>query len=188
MGVKEQMIGILRGGDAGRIRFTYSNGAVTLAINGHVFSNVAAGLASGHFRVVEGRYSENKIVYSARRDTVNNTEANTFYLGNNQRSSRDFDALVVHEAVHAHIDRARISMPWVDNEAIAYIAQGFYLRNSGYPQSRMEPGEPYRVGFLIADTIVNRVDASDMMGDLRANLLRDSRYTHYITGMFRGDG
>jgi len=188
MGVKEQMIGILRNGDTSRIRFTYRLNGVTANINANTFRRVAAGLASNHFSVVEGRYRENKIVYSAWADASSNLEANTFYLGNNERSSRDFDALVVHEAVHAYFDRARISISWADNEAAAYIAQEFYLRNSGYPQSRMEPGEPYRVGYLIADTIANGVDATDMMGDLRSNLLRDSRYTHYIRATFHGDG
>jgi hypothetical protein len=52
----------------------------------------------------------------------------------------------------------------------------------------MEPGEPYRVGYLVAGTIRNDVDATSMMDDLRNNLLSDSRYSHYITGTFHGNG
>ncbi len=188
MGVKEQMMGILRNSDTSRIRFTYRSGQVTATINGDTFRRVADGLASDHFHVVPGRHADNMISYSAWADSSNNTEANTFYLGNNQRSSRDFDALVVHEALHAFFDLTKLTIPWADNEAAAYIAQGFYLRNSGYPESRMEPGEPYRVGYLIAGTIANGVDASSMMADLRQNLLSDSRYSHYISSTFHGDG
>lgn len=188
MGVKDQMIGILRGSDTARIRFTYRHRGVTAAISAGVFRRVAAGLASGHFSVVEGRFSENKIVYSAWEDTVNDTEANTFYLGSNDRASRDFDALVVHEAVHAYFDVARVTIPWADNESAAYIAQGFYLRNSGFPLTRIDFGEPYRTGYFIADAFVNGVDPSSMIADLRSNLLSDPRYTHYITATFHGNG
>jgi len=188
MGVKEQMIAILRNSGTARIRFRYSNGTVDVNINQDVFRRVASGLVSGHFRVVENRYPDNRLTYSAWSDPSTGDESNTFYLGRNNRSSRDFDALVVHEALHAYMDLVRISIPWVDNEAAAYIAQGFYLRNSGYPESRMEPGEPYRVGFLIAQTIANGVDASSMIADLRANLLADPRYRHYIRATFHGNG
>ncbi|MER3430492.1 MAG: hypothetical protein C4325_07770 [Blastocatellia bacterium] len=182
------MIGILRNSDTARIRFRYRSGSLDLSVNADVFRRVAALLESGYLNVVENRFPDNRMTYSAWSDSSTNDAANTFYLGRHNRSSRDFDALVVHESVHAYMDIARISIPWVDNEAIAYIAQGFYLKNSGYPSSRMEYGEPYRVGYLIAETISSGIDASDMIGDLRSNLLSDQRYTHYIRSTFRGDG
>ncbi len=188
MGAKEQMIAILRSGETSRVVFSYSSNGTTASINGETFRRIASGLESGHFHVVEGRFRENKLTYSAWADSSTGDAANTFYLGNNNRSSRDFNALVVHESVHAFFDLTSTTIPWVDNEAIAYIAQGFYLRNSGYPESRMEPGEPYRVGYLIAGTIANGVDASSMISDLRQNLLDDPRYAHYITATFPGDG
>ena len=188
MGAREQMISILRSSETSRIRFTYRNGGTTVAITGNVFSRVAEGLTSGHFDVVPDWYDDNKLAYSAWEDTSTGDAANTFYLGANNRSSRDFDALVVHESVHAYFDRTRMSIPWVDNEAIAYIAQGFYLRNSGFPESRMQLGAPHRLGYLIAGTIANGGNASSMIGDLRSNLLGDSRYQHYIRATFHGDG
>jgi hypothetical protein len=188
MGAKEQMIGILRNTDTARIRFHYDSGQATVDINHGVFSRVATALANDNLHVVEGRYSENKLTYSAWADSTTGDAANTFYLGNNDRSSRDFDALVVHESIHAFFDLTRVTIPWADNEAIAYISQGYYLLNSGYPASRMEPGEPYRVGYLIAGTLRNGVDASSMIGDLRSNLIADTRYSHYINATFRGDG
>jgi hypothetical protein len=188
MGVKDQMIKILRSSETSRIRFTYRTATAAATINADVFRRVATALANDDLHVVEGRHSTNMITYSAWADSSNGTAANTFYLGSNQRWSRDFNALVVHESVHAYFDLTRVSIPWADNEAAAYVAQGYYLRNSGFPESRMEPGEPYRVGFLIAGTIANRVDATSMMEDLRTNLLNDRRYSSYITTTFSGDG
>jgi hypothetical protein len=190
MSVTDQMITILRSQETARINFSYSSTHASARINGGVFRRIARGLETGHFHVVPNRHEDNKVTYSAWADSSVSppTAANTFYLGRNDRSSRDFNALVVHEAVHAYFDLDRIEIPWADNETVAYIAQGYYLRNSGYPSSRMEVGEPYRVGYLIADTIAGGVDASSMMADLRSNLLSDTRYSHYIRATFHGDG
>jgi hypothetical protein len=190
MGVKEQMIGILRSQETARVNFNYSSSHASARITGGIFRRIARGLETGHFHVVPNRHSDNMVTYSAWADSSVSppTAANTFYLGRNDRASRDFNALVVHEAVHAYFDLDSIEIPWADNETIAYIAQGYYLRNSGYPMSRLELGQPYRVGYMIAETLANDVDASSMMADLRSNLLSDTRYSHYITATFQGDG
>ena len=160
----------------------------TVTISGNSFRRIASGLENGHFSVVEGRHSENMITYSAWADPSTNSAANTFYLGNNLRWSRDFNALVVHEAVHAHFDRTRATIPWADNEAAAYIAQGYYLRNSGFPDSRIDFGSPFRLGYLIAGTFAARGDTASMIGNLRQMLIDDPRYSHYISSTFTGDG
>jgi hypothetical protein len=186
MGVKEQMVAILRSEETARIRFAYASGQVSVNITAAIFRRVATALANDRLHVVEGRHDTNMITYSAWAD--GDDAANTFYLGRNQRWSRDFNALVVHESVHAYFDLTRTEIPWADNEAVAYIAQGFYLRNSGFPESRMEIGNHYRVGYLIAGTLAQGFDASTMIADLRSNLLADPNYSHYITATFHGDG
>lgn len=186
MGAKEQMIAILRDRDTARIRFTYRNSGNTAVINRDSFTRVADNLANGHLNVVEGRHTQNRVTYSAWRD--GNDAANTFYLGNNQRWSRDFNALVVHEAVHAFFDLERTTIPWLDNEAVAYIAQGYYLRNSGYPASRLEEDEPYEIGYRVARELARGRSGSDWMFILRSKLDTDSRYSSYIHGSFTGNG
>lgn len=186
MGVKDKMIGILKNEDTARIKFDYSSGQTRVNVTGDMFRTVATALSRGRLNVVEGRHARNTISYSARRD--GDDAANTFYLGKNDRSSRDFDALVVHEAVHAFFDITRTEIPWADNEAIAYIAQGYYLRNSGFPESRMEMGNHYRLGHLIAGSFAQGTTADNLVADLRSNLLNDPDYEHYIANTFRGDG
>jgi len=188
MGVKEQMIGILRDPDTRRISFTYRNGSVTATINSSALGRVADGLDSGHFSVVEGRWSNNRITYSARADSTTGDAANTFYLGDNPRWSRDFNALVVHESVHAFFDLTSTSIPWLDNEAVAYIAQGYYLRNSGFPQSRLEEDEPYELGWRVANEFARGESGSAWLTLLRDKLNTDTRYSSYIHTGFRGDG
>jgi hypothetical protein len=186
MGAKEQMIAILRDPDTGRIRFNYRSSGATATINAESFTRIAAGLESGHFSVVEGRHAQNMITYSAWAD--GSDAANTFYLGNNQRWSRDFNALVVHESVHAFFDLTSTSIPWLDNEAVAYIAQGYYLRNSGYPASRLEEDEPYELGYKVATEYAHGNDGATWITLLRDKLNTDARYSSYIHGSFTGDG
>jgi hypothetical protein len=102
--------------------------------------------------------------------------------------SRDFNALVVHESVHAFFDVTRRSIPWLDNEAVAYIAQGYYLRNSGYPAARLEEDEPYEIGYHVANAYARNSDASNWIVTLRDKLNNDQRYSSYIHSRFRGDG
>jgi len=186
MGAKEQMISILRDRDTARISFNYSSGGRTAAITGNVFTRVANELQNGNLNVVEGRFATNKVVYSSWREGSN--AANTFYLGANPRWSRDFNALVVHESIHAYFDVTRTEMPWLHNETIAYIAQGLYLRNSGYAHSRMEEDEPYEVGWQAAMELARGHSGSDWIQSLQDLLSTDSRYASYITQSYQGDG
>ncbi len=195
MGAKEHRLGILRNGDTARIRFSFNGAAVTamslgtpISIDGSTFRRVATALANNTLHVVENHFSENKMVYAAWDDDANGYEANTFYLGNTPRYSRDFNGLVVHESVHAFFDLTRFSVQWVDNEAAAYIAQAYYLRNSGYAQSRIPIGSPLRVASLFVGDMTAGGDASSLLDSIRDSLRSNPDYESYIGGSFTGDG
>jgi hypothetical protein len=187
MGAKEQMIQILRDSQTARISFNYRSSTAAATLNSRAFHRVADALESGDLSVVPGRFSDNRLTYSAWRD--GDDAPNTFYLGNNLTWSRDFNALVVHESVHAYFDLAETSIPWLDNETAAYIAQGYYLRNSGYPASRLEEDEPYELGYRVATEYARAGGSPNTwITLLRDKLNTDSRYTSYIHTRFRGDG
>ncbi len=186
MGAKEQMIEILRDRDTARIRFEYRSDGKNATINQDCFTRVADNLQSGHLSVVEGRHRVNMVTYSswAYRDDA----ANTFYLGNNLRWSRDFNALIVHEAVHAYFDVTRTNMPWLHNETIAYIAQGYYLRNSGFPLARLEEDEPHELGYRAAREYASGSGNTEWIQSLQDKLRNDARYSSYIRNPYTGDG
>ena len=189
MGVKEQMIQILRDSQTSRIHFNYRSSTASASISNRTFTRVADSLESGHLHVVPGRFQDNRLTYSAWDDSTTGDAANTFYLGNNQTWSRDFNALVVHESIHAFFDLDSRSIQWLDNEVIAYIAQGYYLRNSGYPQSRLEEDEPYELGYRVAVEYARHNGSPETwITLLRDKLNTDSRYSSYIHTRFRGDG
>ncbi len=194
MGAKEQMVSILRSEETARISFSFTGSAVgmslgrPISLNGATFRRVATGLSNNTLHVVEGHFDENRMVYAAWDDDTNGYEANTFYLGNTPRYSRDFNGLVVHESVHAYFDLARTSIQWVDNEAAAYIAQAYYLRNSGYSQSRMPLGSPIRIASMAIGDMRAGGDASTLIDAIRDSLRNNPDYESYIGGSFTGDG
>jgi hypothetical protein len=191
MGVKEQMIGILRSGEARRIRFSFrGTSGATISVDPASFERVAAALHSGTISIVEGRFTTDIAMYSAQADPANNAAANTFYLGTNPRYSRIFNALVIHESVHASFDLVRSRLPWVDNEAAAYIAQAYYARNSGLNRMAFRLGShPSTAYQIVTNMRANSTSDVDFFLDaLRSTLRGDRLYSHYINDEFRGDG
>jgi len=189
VGVKEQMLQILGSDETRRVHFGFrgTNGS-QITVDRTSFRRVANALSSGQIGIVENRFTSDIAMYSAFADLSSNSAANTFYLGRNPRWSRAFNALIVHESVHASFDLTHSTIPWVDNEAAAYIAQGYYLRNSGYPRSGLELGSETSVGYLMVDTIIAGGDSDYFLGALRDLLSANPRYHSYISGSFVGDG
>ena len=189
MGVKQQMITILRSNETRRITFSFvGTGGATITVNAASFARVAKALEEDAIHIVEGRFTTDIAMYSARKDTATNVEANTFYLGRNPRSSRTFNALIVHESLHAWFDLTKTTIPWIDNEAAAYIAQGYYLRNSGFPRYRLNLGSEPSIGYLMVNEIINGGDANYFLGALRDSLNASPQYHSYIRDTFTGDG
>lgn len=191
MGVKEQMIGILRSGEANRIRFSFrgTTGA-TISVDQTSFERVATAIHNNTISIVEGRFTSDIAMYSARADIRNNAAANTFYLGRNPRYSRLFNALVIHESVHASFDLTRSHLPWVDNEAAAYIAQAYYARNSGLNRMAFRLGSHPSTAYQIVTNMRagSTSDVDFFLDALRTTLRGDRMYSHYINEDFQGNG
>lgn len=189
MRVKDQMIAILRSGEAKRIRFSFqgTTGA-TISVGPDSFERVAVALHSNQLDIVENHFDRDIAMYSARAE--NGVRANTFYLGRNPRYSRLFNALVIHEAVHASFDLVQSRLPWVDNEAAGYIAQAYYARNSGLNRMAFRLGSHPSTAYQIV-TNMRADSASDVaffLDALRGSIRGDEMYSHNINDVFRGDG
>lgn len=76
-------------------------------------------------------------------------------------------------------------MPWLDNEVIAYIAQGFYLLSAG---ADSKIAEQVLLGLRIAEDFQNGTTDSGWIGLLEDSLTNDPHYKPYINGTFIGDG
>jgi hypothetical protein len=190
MGVKEQIVGILHSSETRRVRFSFQGTGGTVSVDPSMFQTVANAIVRDEIRIVENHFPKDVAMYSARANTAEGVEANTLYLGRNQRSSRLFNALIVHESVHAAFDLARMSMPWIDNEAAGYIAQAYYARNSGLPRTAYQFGSHAIIAYSIVQGMRSH-SASDItffLDALRGNLRHDQLYSSYIDGNFDGNG
>ncbi|HEY0426785.1 MAG TPA: hypothetical protein VGC76_03160 [Pyrinomonadaceae bacterium] len=189
MGLREQLMQVLRSGDAQRIHFTFTGSTgLSISVDGSSFRRVAQAVEENRITVQPSTtVRPGWAKYSARAE--NGDEANTFYMGAGDHSSRDFDGLLVHESVHASFDLTHTTIPWLDNETAAYIAQGYYLRNTGFPRSRFDTlGMPY-YGLMIIDAII-RGEGIDQfwLEELHSTLLSNETYHSYIRTTFEGDG
>ncbi len=189
MGVKEQIAQVLSSNETRRIHFSFEGtSGQRVSVDHTSFRRVAAALSGGQIDVVEGEFTTDIAMYSAKTNVSRGWAANTFYLGKNPRWSRLFNALIVHESVHASFDLTRSSLPWVDNEAAAYIAQGYYLRNAGFPRYRLQFASEASIGYLMVNEIIDGGDAAYFLNALRDSLNADPVYHDYIRGTFTGDG
>ena len=189
VGVKEQMLQVLGSNETRRIHFSFrGTSGAQITVDQSSFRRVVTAISNDQISIAEGRFSSDIAMYSAFADSSSNSAANTFYLGRNPRWSRTFNALIVHESVHASFDLTRTSIRWIDNEAAAYIAQGYYLRNSGYSRYRLELGSETSIGYLMVNEIIAGGDADYFLNALRDSLNSSPQYHSYIRGTFTGDG
>ena len=182
MGLKEQMVQVLSDQQTRRIRFSLTGSTGTsISVDPSSFSRVADAINDESISVNEGGVASGWAQYNSRN--------NTFNVSTGQEFSRAFNALLIHESVHASFDLTRSRLPWLDNEVAAYIAQGYYLRNSGFPRARLdELGQPY-LGVLIVDSVVRTgTPDSTLIQELQGTLLSSPQYHSYIRTDFTGDG
>jgi hypothetical protein len=181
--MKQTVIDVLNNYHTQSVKFTYTSvTGMKFRIHPNDFLTVALNIEQGNIDVQKGGVKAGKARYFLRDE--GNKKANTFYIGQNNSSQKIFESLFVHESVHAIYDLKGIIMPWLDNETIAYIAQGFYLLSSG------AFGKLDNLAYLglEAASQLQTAEESAKVNELRQALLNDPLYKDYINGNFEGDG
>lgn len=103
---------------------------------------------------------------------------NTMEVGLDAVNSRMWKGYVIHEAVHAWIDKSKLRPLRVENEAIAYIAQAVYYRRVGMSRSRFS-SELYLTARDIGNLIINGQTPSDtLLTKLKNSILAHPAYGH----------
>lgn len=187
MNISDRVFGILTSRNTQGINFWFKgvngNQVFVLAPD---FIFAAFSIKSNTINIVEGNADPGKAIYTARNDGA--LRANTMYIGQTNYS-QSFEALIVHETVHAIHDLKRAVIPWMDSEVAAYIAQGFYAYNAGIPDEHISRKEHIYLGKLMAgDFAVNGIIDDMWLDELRDNLRNDPTYAGYINSNFIGDG
>jgi hypothetical protein len=182
--MKQVVLDVLKNNHTQKIKFTYTGETgARYRIFPNDFKTVALNIEYGNIDVQQGGAPAGKARYSIKKH--GNSQANTFYIGKNNGSPNVFQSLLVHESVHAIYDLKGITMPWLDNEAIAYVAQGFYILSAGEDGGLSEQAF---LGLEVAKQYQNGGGDSFWEDALRQSLQNDPLYSQYINGNFVGDG
>jgi len=189
MGLKEEFLRVLHTGEVRRIHFSFKATDNTLVtVNSHSFRRVVRAIENNEIHF-QASTPQHPIPANAMKYRINN---NTTFVGRINHQSRIFDALVVHEMVHASLDLTHSVLPHVDSEAAGYIAQGFYLRNSNFDQNLLSQGgieQEVLFGFLISQHVAHSGTVPQpSLDELRESLFHNPSYQSIIHGMFVGNG
>lgn len=185
MGLREDVIRVLSSRETNRIAFSFSGtNGLPISVNSSSFRRVLHGIRDNRILFHPGGVPAGSAKY--------NILSNKFFMGAMPRQSRLYDVLIVHEMVHASFDLSHSVLQHVDSEAAAYIAQGFFLRTSGFDVGRLPTSDDQQeilLGFLIAEHVQhqNPVPPSSL-DELRQSLLHNPHYRRFINGTFIGNG
>ena len=181
--MKDTVFGVLTSANSQRINFLYTGVKGTkFFVSGADMLLSAVAIKKGMIDVQPGAPT-GKAIYTTSAGGAGN--ANTLYYGANNTLPEIYNSLFVHEAMHIIYDLRKVTLPWLDAETIAYIAQGFYLNGAGVTD---EMSEPANLGRKIAIDYIGGVMDSPWIGLLQDILLTDPDYAQYINKDFVGDG
>ena len=166
---------VLMSREASNINFT----AFGINIRGTIFPDIAedfTGEKKTRTLVVKEKFEEGvaALYYKA---------TNTMEVGLDAVNSRMWKGYVIHEAVHAWIDKSKLRPLRVENEAIAYIAQAVYYRRVGMSRSRFS-SDIYLTARDIGNTIIRGQTPPDsLLTKLKNVILASPTYGHLTATM-----
>lgn len=176
---------ILLSSETKRINFSFTGkSGAAVKIDGSNFATVATALKDGKITIDDSKSIPDGYAQYDKNDNV-------FRFAKTLATwSRAFDALVVHESVHAYFDLTKTTMSWLDNEIAGYLAQGYYLRNSGFPAQRLDEDSHTFAAYKYAKAhaAMDSHDAGIWLDVLRKAIESDPDYKGYVGGDFVGDG
>jgi hypothetical protein len=176
MSLKDQVLKILKSNETRRINFSFTgdDGTTSIAVDYRTFQRVVAAIEDGSITFGDAT------TLPSGSDGGYFGGSNTFTINESLSYSRLFNALVVHESVHAYFDLTRIRLLGIDSEAAGYIAQGYYLKNSGY--TRAIPATLVSLGrecVNTSSTVPSHVNAGKLT-DLKSELENTPLYSGII--------
>ena len=166
---------VLLSREAANINFT----AFGINIRGTIFPDIAedfTGEKKSRTLVVKDKFEEGvaALYYKA---------TNTMEVGLDAVNSRMWKGYVIHEAVHAWIDKSKLRPLRVENEAIAYIAQAVYYRRVGMGRSRFS-SDIYLTARDIGNAIIRGQNPPDsLLTKLKTVILANPTYGHLTATM-----
>jgi hypothetical protein len=156
---RQDLINLLRGTTAQKIRFTFRSGGNTIAVDGRSFNRVAAALENGRilFEINPAELDRDEFAAYDSGDQGNVGSFGRFGRsgkiimrpGDGRRKS----ASALHECTHASFDLAYTSVWRLDEEAACFVVAALYLRMIHLPSGRW-PDSAARDARPVADALL----------------------------------
>lgn len=128
MTLESQVVRLLKGPVASRIRFSFDVGYGRLTVSRRSFLGVAIAIENGSVSVANaGALRAN--VAAQYVSAANRIEVPKII-------GRTEEGLLLHECLHAHFDITRSGLTMVDEESAAYVVDALYFRMTGLRSSR----------------------------------------------------
>jgi hypothetical protein len=174
MGLKEHILQVLKSNETRRINFSFTgdDNSTTVQIDYTAFQKVITAIEGGKITFGDAA------TLPAGTDGGYSGNSDSFTIRPVMTWSRLFNALIVHESVHAYFDIISMRLLGIDSEAAGYIAQGYYLHNSGF--TRDIPDDLVSVGRRCINTRATGHINTNTLTELRSNIENDSRYTSIL--------
>lgn len=186
---KDDFIAILSNRHSRAIHFAFNSSLnQRIEVNNSTFLRIITALQNNQISL-EPLQQNAPAGFGAIGDAAYNSRTNSFKVGTiSTVADAGFQGLVVHESVHASFDVTRSSIPQVDNEAAAHLAQAIYLRKLGY-RANQANFAPLRTAMGIPDSAIRSGNIPPaFVNELRQVLRGTFVYQGYINDTFQGNG
>ena len=192
MTARDQVLGLLRGPVAARIRFRFPFNFGTVTIAPASFERVARAIETGSVQLVVTNAFPAGVGGQYISGTPNTLRVAPL-LGRSQEGQ------VLHECTHAVFDLTKTQVTDNEDEAAAYVVNALYFRMTGLKPSRWN-AEPHATAGAVADALLREYQAGkvavpvldpDAWRVLRAQVMLHSHYrwgTAGIPGVLLGIG
>jgi hypothetical protein len=160
MAVKERVLHVLRGHEAGRIRFKVSTktGGVT-TINRASFEMVASAIQAGKIKVTPRTVFRAGVGAEYHGGAIPGASSGELLVP--PILGREQEGLVAHECTHAFFDLTRSSVGAPEEEAIFYVVDALYFRMTGLTTHRWN-NEPHATAKAVADGLLRQYARGDV--------------------------
>jgi len=192
MTARDQVLNLLRGPVASRIRFTFPFWAGTVTIAPASFHRVARAIETGHVRLnITTKFDPG--VAGLYTSGTPNTLSVAPLIG------RTEEGLLLHECTHAVFDLTKTQVTDNEDEAAAYVVDALYFRMTGLRRPRWN-AEPHATAGNVADALLREYQAGKVAlpaldptawNALRGQVMMHPQYrwgTAGIPGVLLGSG
>lgn len=153
MATKDEIIRLLTGTVARRIRFKVSLSTGSITINKAAFGTVASAIGTGKIKVTTTTTFDPGVGAEYHTDGVPDATSGTLRIP--PICGREQEGMVMHECMHAFFDLKKIDIRATEEEAICYLVNALYFRMTGLTPTRWN-NEPHKTAKAVADGLLHQ--------------------------------